>query len=158
LGSQFIIERWMAEASWQRLGCGNTNDEWACTEAIGQDAADTAWIAHWESWITESEVKKIASYGLNTVRIPLGFWLYEDLVRDDEHYPRGGLKYLDWIIAWCQRYGLYVILDLHGAPGSQSPNEQFTGHVGSPPSSPATVSQVSLTCPQVRPEPWILHA
>jgi hypothetical protein len=24
---------------------------------------------------------------------------------------------------------LYVIMDLHGGPGSQTPNQQFTGHV-----------------------------
>ncbi|KAH7022269.1 glycoside hydrolase superfamily [Ilyonectria destructans] len=126
LGSQFIVERWMAEGSWKEMGCGKYNDEWACVEAIGQTAADKAFEGHWANWTTESDIKQIASLGLNT--IPVGFWIREDLVYDDEYFPRGGLAYLDRIVGWCKKHGLYVIMDLHAAPGSQSPNEQFTGH------------------------------
>ncbi|KAF4996493.1 hypothetical protein FDECE_12409 [Fusarium decemcellulare] len=128
LGSQFIVERWMAEASWKSMGCGAYNDEWACVEGIGQTAADKAFKKHWETWTTEADIKQIASLGLNPVRIPVGFWMHEDIVQKDEHYPRGGIWHLDRIVGWCKKYGLYVIIDLHGAPGSQSPNEQFTGH------------------------------
>lgn len=132
LGSQFIVERWMAESSWKEMGCGKYNDEWACVEAIGQTAADKAFKGHWANWTTESDIKQIASLGLNTVRITVGFWIRDDLVYDDEYFPRGGLAYLDRIVGWCKKHGLYVIMDLHAAPGSQSPNEQFTGHVSSP--------------------------
>lgn len=129
LGSQFVIEKWMAVDEWKSMGCGTTNDEWACVEEIGQEAADAAFKTHWASWTTKSDLEQIVSLGLNTVRIPLGFWIREDLVNDDEYYPRGGLPYLDRLVGWCADVGLYVILDLHGAPGSQNPNEQFTGHV-----------------------------
>lgn len=129
LGSQFIIERWMAEDSWTNMGCADYNDEWACVEGIGQDAADAAFKEHWASWITESDIEQIASLGLNAVRIPVGFWIREDLVEDGEHYPRGGLEYLDQLVGWCQDHDLYVVMDLHGGPGSQSPSKQFTGHV-----------------------------
>ncbi|KAF7551354.1 hypothetical protein G7Z17_g5040 [Cylindrodendrum hubeiense] len=132
LGSQFIVERWMAEDSWEDMGCSSYNDEWACVEGIGQTAADKAFKKHWASWTTESDIKQIVSLGLNTVRIPVGFWIREDLVYDDEYYPRGGLTYLDRIVGWCKQHGLYVIMDLHGAPGSQSPYEQFTGHSVNP--------------------------
>lgn len=132
LGSQFIIERWMAEDTWKKMGCGSYNDEWACVEGINQTAADEAFKGHWANWTTESDIKQIASLGLNTVRIPVGFWIREDLIYDDEYYPRGSLTYLDRIVGWCKTYGLYVIMDLHAAAGSQSPNEQFTGHVSSP--------------------------
>lgn len=128
----------MAEDSWKNIGCGGYNDEWECVENIGKEAADKNFKTHWESWITESEIKKIASYGLNTVRIPVGFWIYEDLVYDSEYYPRGGLEYLDWIVGWCKANGIYVIIDLHGGPGSQSPSEQFTGHVGAASVSPSS--------------------
>ncbi|RSL47209.1 hypothetical protein CEP54_013523 [Fusarium duplospermum] len=128
LGSQFIIERWMAEESWKKMNCGPYNDEWTCVEGIGQAAADKAFKKHWETWTTEDDIKQIASLGLNAVRIPVGFWMYEDIVQEDEYYPRGGIWHLDRIVGWCKDHGLYVIIDLHGAPGSQSPSEQFTGH------------------------------
>jgi aryl-phospho-beta-D-glucosidase BglC (GH1 family) len=128
LGSQFIIEPWMAGDEWNSMGCGGTNDEWQCVERLGQAAADAAFRKHWDTWVTKADIQEIRSLGLNTVRIPVGFWIREDLVRQGEHYPRGGLEYLDRIVEWCKDAGLYVIMDLHGAPGSQYPDQQFTGH------------------------------
>ena len=121
----------MANDEWNSMGCGGTNDEWKCVEAIGQEAADAAWATHWDTWITKEDIDQIASYGLNTIRVPVGFWIKEDLVYDDEFYPRGGLEYLDRLVGWAREAGLYVIMDLYGGPGSQYPNQQFTGHVSS---------------------------
>lgn len=84
LGSQFIVERWMANDAWSEMGCGGSNDEWQCVQSLGQDAADAAFAKHWQSWITQDDITKIKSYGLNTVRIPVGYWMKEDLVKDDE--------------------------------------------------------------------------
>lgn len=121
----------MAEESWKKMNCGPYNDEWTCVEGIGQAAAEKAFKKHWETWTTEDDIKQIASLGLNAVRIPVGFWMYEDIIKEGEYYPRGGIWHLDRIVGWCKDHGLYVIIDLHGAPGSQSPSEQFTGHVSS---------------------------
>ncbi|KAI0156761.1 glycoside hydrolase family 5 protein [Xylariaceae sp. FL1272] len=128
LGSLFVIEEWFAKDEWASMGCSGYYDEWSCVEALGQDTADAAFQKHWNSWITQSDIEEIASYGLNTIRVPVGFWIKEDLVYDDEYYPRGGLEYLDRLMRWAKDAGLYVIMDLHGGPGSQSPNEEFTGH------------------------------
>lgn len=110
------------------MGCGSANDEWQCVNALGQDAADAAFKKHWDSWTTKDDISQIKSLGLNTVRIPVGFWLKEDLVYDGEYYPRGALQYLDRLVGWCADAGIYVIMDVHGGPGVQTPNQQFTGH------------------------------
>ncbi|KAI0200845.1 glycoside hydrolase family 5 protein [Astrocystis sublimbata] len=128
LGSLFIIEEWFAQDAWASIGCKGFYDEWSCVKHLGQSAADAAFENHWKSWIIKDDITQIAGYGLNTIRIPVGFWIKEDLVEDGEYYPRGGLSYLDRIVEWAGDAGLYVIMDLHGAPGSQSPNEEFTGH------------------------------
>ncbi|KAI0899156.1 glycoside hydrolase family 5 protein [Annulohypoxylon nitens] len=133
LGSQFIIEPWMANDEWHSMGCGNANDEWQCVKALGQDKADAAFKKHWDTWTTQDDIKTIKSYGLNTVRIPVGYWIREDLVQQGEYFPRGGLSYLDRLVGWCADAGIYVIMDLHGGPGAQFPNQQYTGHgVSSP--------------------------
>ncbi|RGP63780.1 hypothetical protein FSPOR_8387 [Fusarium sporotrichioides] len=128
LGSQFIIERWMAEDSWKTMGCSAYNDEWACVKGIGQAKANAAFKKHWETWITEADIKEIASLGLNAVRIPVGYWMYEDIIQDGEYWPRGGIWQLDRIVGLCKKYGIYVLIGLHSGPGISSPNEQFTGH------------------------------
>lgn len=129
LGSQFIIEPWMAYDEWNSMGCGDLNDEWQCVRELGQETADAVFDKHWNTWITQDDIANISSLGLNVIRIPVGFWLKEDLVLEGEYYPRGALKYLDRLVGWAADAGLYVIMDLHGAPGSQYPNQQFTGHV-----------------------------
>ncbi|EMR66973.1 hypothetical protein MGN70_006916 [Eutypa lata] len=128
LGSQFIIEPWMANDAWTEMGCGGLNDEWQCVESLGQDAADAAFATHWDSWTTQDDIAKIKGFGLNTVRIPVGFWMYEDLVNEGEFYPKGGVQYLDRLVGWAADADIKVIMDLHGGPGSQFPNQQYTGH------------------------------
>ncbi|EHK49519.1 glycoside hydrolase family 5 protein [Trichoderma atroviride IMI 206040] len=128
LGSQFIIEPWMASDEFSGMGCGGLNDEWSCVQSLGQDAADAAFQKHWDSWITQDDITQIKSLGLNTVRIPVGFWIREDLVQQGEFFPRGGIQYLDRLVGWCNDAGIYVIMDLHGGPGAQFPNQQYTGH------------------------------
>lgn len=67
-------------------------------------------------------------YGLNTICIPVGYWLKEDLVdADSEHFPRGGLTYLADICDWAAEAGIYIIMDCHGLPGAQQAKQSFTG-------------------------------
>ena len=55
---------------------------------------------------------------LNHVRIPIGYWAFE--VGPGEPYITGQLPYLQKAVSWASKYGLKVIVDLHGAPGSQN--------------------------------------
>lgn len=80
LGGLFIIEPWMVSDSWNKMGCGGQNSEFDCMMALGQTKGNTAFHSHWDTWITENDFKTMKSYGLNTVRVPIGYWLKEDLV------------------------------------------------------------------------------
>jgi len=55
---------------------------------------------------------------LNHVRLPIGYWAFE--VGAGEPYITGQLDYLKKAITWASDYGLKLIIDLHGAPGSQN--------------------------------------
>ena len=70
------------------------------------------------AWITDADFAKIKMAGLNCVRLPFIFDLMEE--------PNGLFPYLDRAVESANRYGLYVILDMHGAPGRQS-DKQHTG-------------------------------
>lgn len=58
------------------------------------------------------------SHSLNHVRIPIGYWAFE--VGPGEPFIQGQLPYLQQAVGWAQSNGLKVIIDLHGAPGSQN--------------------------------------
>lgn len=90
--------------------------------ALGQAATNTAFQKHWDTFITQDDITQIASLGLNTVRIPIGYWMKEDLVySDSKYFSRGAFTYLERLCGWAKDAGLCLILDLHGAPGAQQP-------------------------------------
>ena len=130
LGSQFIVEPWMANDEWNSMGCNDTASEFDCVSKLGQAQANTSWAKHWSTWTTKDDISLMQSYGLNAIRIPVGYWMREDLVyQDSEHFPQGGLQYLEQICGWASDAGLYIIIGLHGAPGAQVANNPDTGQV-----------------------------
>ena len=131
LGAMFIVEPWMASTEWSNMGCGAYQSEFDCVSGLGQTAANSAFQAHWARWITESDIASMSSYGINTIRIPVGYWMDESIVyTDSEHFPQGGITYLEQVCGWASDYGFYIIIDLHGAPGAQVAQQPFTGQVG----------------------------
>jgi aryl-phospho-beta-D-glucosidase BglC (GH1 family) len=53
-------------------------------------------VADWESWLTKDDVDGMVALGLNSVRVPLGFWIIEDIVDySHEFYPRVRTFYQD---------------------------------------------------------------
>lgn len=116
----------MASTVFSGFGC-NSRSEFDCVSSLNdQSKADNDFQGHWQSWVTPSDFQKMASYGLNTVRIPVGYWSLETIVDSSEHFPRGVEKYLDQAVQWAKDAGLYVIIELHGAPGAQA-TDAFTG-------------------------------
>lgn len=133
LGSLFILEPWMSSNTWISMGCSGAKSEWDCVVALGQDKANTAFQKHWDTFVTASDFDKMKSYGINTVRIPVGYWFVEETIDAGENWPRGGMKYLDKIAGLAAARGIGVIIDLHGAPGVQVANNAFTGYVSHDP-------------------------
>ncbi|KAL5513348.1 hypothetical protein ACEPAH_3747 [Sanghuangporus vaninii] len=134
LGSWLLIEPWMLPKEWKAMGgeiCDDCSDCIASEFAFAQaypDSVDEIFDSHWSSWFTQSDVDNLASWGINTVRLPLGYWIVEPLVdRKTEFYPRGGIKQLKRGLRQLKAAGIKVILDHHALPGVSSPNQMFAG-------------------------------
>jgi glucan endo-1,6-beta-glucosidase len=139
LGSMFVFEPWIAENEWNSMGCGPYKSEFDCVSGLGQEAANVAFQNHWNTWITQSDIAQMQSYGLNTIRIPVGYWMREDIVySNSEYFPQGGIAYLEQLCGWASDAGFYIIIDLHGAPGAQVAENPDTGQVSH--ASPPTLS------------------
>ncbi|CUA70583.1 Glucan endo-1,6-beta-glucosidase B [Rhizoctonia solani] len=136
LGSWLLSEPWMFPKEWVNKMGGETCDdcskcaasEFALVQKLGQEQADKVFAEHWATWFTEKDADAIAAAGLNSVRIPLGYWIVESLVdRSTEYYPRGGMKYLKQGLGWLKSRGIHVLLDHHALPGVSSANQMFAG-------------------------------
>lgn len=54
----------------------------------------------------------------------------EDLINDNEYYPRNNsLEDLTNICKWATDAGMYIVVDVHGLPGAQKAQDAFTGRV-----------------------------
>lgn len=119
LGGWFVLEPFITPSLFEQwANGGGVVDEYTYTAALGKEEASNRLNHHWATWITQSDFNEIASMGLNHVRIPVGYWALNPLPGDP--YVQGQLSYLDQAIGWARSSGLKVILDLHGAPGSQN--------------------------------------
>jgi hypothetical protein len=72
-------------------------------------------------WITEEDVRLVARMGLNLIRVPVWYDALEtDLAEGGNGFRPEGWKHLDDVARWARKYHVYVMIDLHGAPGGQS--------------------------------------
>lgn len=69
---------------------------------------------HYASFITEADIRKIAGWGLDHVRLPVDYTLLET---EDGEPKEEGFHLIDSCLAWCRKYGLSLIIDLHKTYG-----------------------------------------
>ena len=75
------------------------------------DRYDTA---HFDTFITEEDIRNIASLGFDHVRVPVDYVLFEE----EDGTPReDGFRYLGMCRQWCEKYGLRMLIDLHECYG-----------------------------------------
>jgi hypothetical protein len=89
------------------------------TDLIGKEKAALFWKTYRQNYITEADIKRIAELGFNSVRPALNskLFLSED---DNPVYIEEGFQLMDSLVSWCKKHKLYVIIDMHGAPGGQT--------------------------------------
>jgi len=82
-------------------------------ELLGPEGSTAFWQKYRESYVTRDDIALLHRAGFNTIRVPMHYGLFES--EDAE-----GFRLLDRLIGWCRSENLYVVLDLHAAPGGQT--------------------------------------
>ncbi len=73
-----------------------------------------------ESYITELDVERVAGLGLNLIRVPVWYQTLETDIEGENDFREEGWLMLHQLGLWARRHGVYLMIDLHGAPGGQS--------------------------------------
>lgn len=89
------------------------------SDLIGEEEAARFWVTFRKNYITEADIRRIKELGFNSVRPALNArrFLTEG---DSAVYIEEGFELLDQLVQWCKSHGVYVIIDMHGAPGGQT--------------------------------------
>lgn len=120
LGNWFVLEMWMLGLAGGPTGVSDQFEfEGILRERFGADEAARLMDVYRENWITERDMARIAGFGMNVVRLPMNYRMFEDDARPMRLRP-DAWKWLDRAIGMAEKHGLYTILDMHGVQGGQS--------------------------------------
>jgi glucan 1,3-beta-glucosidase len=141
VGGWLLVERWMVppgqpiataccgevESPFEGLSHDEARDDYSLTQLLGQRGQLDKLRRFRESFVSRDDFAKMACLGINSVRVPFGYWIVAEGGQPGGGYYKGmGLKRLDDAVMWAEEFSISVLLDLHGAPGGQT-YEQTSG-------------------------------
>jgi endoglucanase len=93
----------------------------AIINAYGKKNAEKFWQKFYKSMIDEDDFEFLKSLGINMLRIPFNYRLFEN-DQKPYSYMEEGFREIDRVLGLCEQYELYAVLDLHAAAGGQNPD------------------------------------
>jgi len=117
LGGWLVLEKWITPSLFEGT---EAEDEFNLLKSGKKDKVEK----HYQNFIKEEDFKFLADTGINSLRIPVGYWLFGN----QKPYLKT-VNYLDFALKMAEKYGLKVLIDLHAAPGSQN-GYDHSGKVG----------------------------
>lgn len=95
---------------------------------------------HWlDNHTTKADVDSLKAWGFNSVRLPMHYNLYtlpveQEPIAGKNTWREKGFALTDSLLAWCKSNQMYLILDLHAAPGGQGNDTNISDRDASKPS------------------------
>ena len=92
-----------------------------------------------ENHFTQRDVDSLAAWGFNSIRIPMHYNLFtlpieEEAVPGENTWIETGFELIDDVLEWAAPHDIYVILDMHAAPGGQGAGSEINDYDPSKPS------------------------
>ena len=85
-------------------------------DLIGEEKSKEFWEDYRKNFVSRADIDQIAEWGFNHIRLPFH---YKQFHTEDGSTPIG-YEIVDSLLSWCEPYNMYVILDMHCAPGAQN--------------------------------------
>ena len=123
LGGLFVTEHWMTGFKYTTKP---NNDYKSLSktfiERFGEEKTKALWKEYHENWWSEVDFKNCAEMGINVIRLPFSYMNVDfGAITSYEHAAESfDFSDLDAFVTKAAEYGMYTILDLHGAYGSQN--------------------------------------
>lgn len=94
------------------------------SELVGEEKMNEFYDAWLASMVTKRDIDLLKAWGFNSVRLPMHYNLFtlpveKEPVGGENTWLAKGFEMTDSLLAWCRGNEIYVILDLHAAPGGQ---------------------------------------
>lgn len=108
-------------------------------ELIGEDGMNEFYKAYLKNGITRQDIDFLKKVGFNSIRLPMHYNLYtlpieKESKKGENTWLEEGFKMTDDLLKWCADNKMYLILDLHAAPGGQGNDVNISDNDKSKPS------------------------
>ncbi len=131
LGGWMLMEGYMMQSS----DVADTQHEFEerLVALMGQEKTDEFFDAWLANHVTRADIDSLASWGFNSVRLPMHYNLFtlpveEEPVEGEHTWLSTGFDLVDSLLGWCQANNMYLVLDLHAAPGGQGANAAISDY------------------------------
>lgn len=109
------------------------------SELVGESSKNKFYDAWLNNHCTKRDIDSMAAWGFNSIRLPMHYKLFtppieEEPIQGEITWHDKGFTMVDSMVAWCKVNQLYLILDLHAAPGGQGTDVPIADYDKSKPS------------------------
>jgi hypothetical protein len=88
-------------------------------DLIGEEKTNQFFQLYRKNFVTRKDIQQLKQWGFNSVRLPMHYNLMTPIDQPFT-YIEEGFAIIDSLLSWCEENQIYLILDLHAAPGGQS--------------------------------------
>lgn len=108
-------------------------------ELIGTEGMNEFYDAWLQNHVQKVDIDSLKSWGFNSVRLPMHYNLFTLPIEDEpvagvNTWLDKGFVLTDSLISWCAQNEMYVVLDMHAAPGGQGYDEGISDYDPNKPS------------------------
>ncbi len=111
---------WLVQEGYMLQTSGFANAQWQIkekiTSLIGESNTELFYEKYRQNFIQKPDIDSIKSWGFNSIRLPFHY----NLFTNPPQFSDKGFQIIDSLLSWCEANQIYLILDMHAAPGGQS--------------------------------------
>ena len=101
---------------------------------IGEEETENFYNLWLENHVRKIDIDSMKSWGFNLVRAPIHYNLFTLPIEEEQDslsYTSltKGFTLLDSLLSWCEKNEMYLMIDLHAAPGGQGYNADISDYV-----------------------------
>ena len=135
-GNWMIMEGYMMQSSGAGVAT-HTQYRNKLVETMGVERTDEFFDTWTENHFTKTDLDSMKVWGFNTVRAALHYKTLTLAIEDEQRNSDGslqntwlekGFEKIDELLSWCEQNEMYLILDMHGAPGGQGKNASISDY------------------------------
>jgi len=117
------LGNWLVQEGYMMQTSAFANAQWQIrskiSALIGETNTETFYQTFRDNYIKKADIDSLKKWGFNSVRLPMHYNLFATNTNPPT-FLNTGFDIIDSLLSWCEQNEIYLILDMHAAPGGQS--------------------------------------